>query len=70
MVGDVLDGGESVTAERKLASERWQEAFNALAYALNATALFLISISIAALERAREYFQQKEYAWLVPGGVK
>jgi hypothetical protein len=70
MVGDVLDGGESVTAERKLASERWQEAFNALAYALNASALFLIAISIAALERAREYFQQKEYAWLVPGGVK
>jgi hypothetical protein len=70
MVGNVLDGGESVTAERKLASERWQEAFNAFAYALNATALFLIAISIAALERAREYFQQKEYAWLVPGGVK
>jgi hypothetical protein len=51
-------------------SDRWQLAFNSAAYALNSTALFLIAVSIMALERAYVYFEQKEYAWLVPGGME
>lgn len=53
--------------QRDQMTERWQTAFNSAAYAINATALFLIAAAIVALERAREYFEQKEYSWLVPG---
>ena len=66
---DVLGRGEQLKQQRELMAERWQTAFNAAGYAVNATALFLIAAAIVALQRAQEYFEQKEYAWLVPGGV-
>jgi hypothetical protein len=69
LVVDVLGGGQQLKQQRELMAERWQTAFNSAAYAINATALFLIAAAIIALQRAQEYFEQKEYAWLVPGAT-
>jgi hypothetical protein len=62
---------------REFISDRWSMAFNGVGYALSEVALFLIVVmivgcemAIMALERAYRYFEHKEYAWLVPGGME
>jgi hypothetical protein len=66
-----------MTPRRKVVSDRGSLAFNSLAYALSAVALFVIvllivgcEMAIAGLERAYTYFEAKEYSWLVPGQLE
>lgn len=65
-----------MSPHRKAISDRGSLAFNSMAYALSAAALFVIvllivgcELAIAGLERAYTYFEAKEYSWLVPGGM-